>query len=89
VKRMPIARPTSQWEKACSEKYASSRLATMGRVPRSPCRPAYHASASDPSNPPTWTALPRAIERVSQGVTRFGMGMCPPPYRWSVSQHLE
>ena len=26
MKRMPSARPTSQWEKACSKKYANSRL---------------------------------------------------------------
>src|SRR5215218_84201 len=28
---MPRARPTSQWEKACSQKYASNRLATAIR----------------------------------------------------------
>src|SRR5215207_7396867 len=77
---MPRARPTSQWEKACSQKYASNRLATAirhaPRAPRSPsppdpARPAYQASAAATSSPPSWIALPWATERVSQGATRF------------------
>src|SRR5215213_10740016 len=82
---MPRARPTSQWEKACSQKYASNRLATaIRRAPRSPrspsppdpARPAYQASPAATSSPPSWIALPWATERVSQGATRFlGVGM--------------
>ena len=76
AKRMPRARPTSQWEKACSEKYASKRLKTIQRAQPVPCRPAGHASVAAPSIPPTWTALPWATERVSQGSTRPVVGMC-------------
>ena len=73
-------------ENACSQKYAKSLLATIGRVPRVPSRPACHASTSAPSNPPIWTALPCVIEILSQGVTRFGLDTLSPPYRWSVSR---
>jgi hypothetical protein len=48
---MPTARPTSQWENACSQKYAKSLLAIIGRVPSVPSRPACHASATAPEQP--------------------------------------
>ena len=81
MKRMPSARPTSQWEKACSEKYANSRLKIMKRVPWTPSRSAYQASVAAPSNPPICMALPCATERVSQGVTRLSAGIRPPSCR--------
>ena len=64
---MPKARPMSQWENACSQKYAKSLLATIKRVPCVPSRPACHASATAPSSPAIWTTLPCMTERLSQG----------------------
>src|SRR5215217_5359737 len=84
---MPKARPTSQWENACSQKCAKSLHATIGRVPRVPSRPACHASATAPSSTAIWTTLPCVTEILSQGVTRFGLDTLPPPYRWSVSRY--
>jgi hypothetical protein len=62
---MPKARPTSQWENACSQKYAKSLLAIIGRVPSVPFRPACHASATAPSSPAIWTTLPSVTEMLS------------------------
>src|SRR4028119_2480115 len=55
-------------------------------MPRGPSLPAYHARMAAPSRPPIWTALPWVVVRVSQGVMRLGVGMCPPSYRWPESR---
>jgi hypothetical protein len=80
MQRMPRARPTNQWEKACSEKYARSRHATIQRVPRPPSRPAYHARGRA-EKPAGLDDFAWATDKVNQGVTRFGVGIRPPSYR--------
>jgi hypothetical protein len=81
MQRMPRARPTNQWEKACSEKYARSRHATIQRVPRAPLQTGVPRARGRVEKPAGLNDFAWATDKVNQGVTRFGVGIRPPSYR--------
>jgi hypothetical protein len=81
MQRMPRARPTNQWEKACSEKYARSRHATIQRVPRAPLQTGVPRARGRVEKPAGLNDFAWATDKVNQGVTRFGVGIRTPSYR--------